>query len=177
MTATVLFPIGKATPAKLPHGPSARGAKTGVREDLGIDCRSTWEANLCRFYTWLGITFEYEPTTFWFENCTSATRSYTPDFFLPNLNRYVEVKGYMDDRSRTRMRRMQKLYPHIKIELIDAVLYREIEREFSAYVPGWERAQRKKKTNGRGSHAEVKAGKKSRRARKSPQANASVQAM
>jgi hypothetical protein len=53
-----------------------------------------------------------------------------PDFRV-TLNdgsiEYHEVKGWMDDRSQTKLNRMAKYYPNVKMVLIDGKRYRGIE--------------------------------------------------
>lgn len=73
----------------LQHRKRFRG---GYREDIGTYVRSSWEANFARVLNHLGIRWEYEPQTFTVvldnQECT-----YTPDFYLPDSGRWVEVKG------------------------------------------------------------------------------------
>ncbi len=110
----------------------------GKREDLGnIFFRSAWEANYARYLNFANIKWEYEPKTFWFEGIKRGCRSYTPDFYLPEEDRYVEVKGWMDKNSRTKLKRMAKYYPTINIELIDKKRYQKIA-EWKKIIPGWE---------------------------------------
>lgn len=68
------------------------------------------------------VNWEYESDTFWFENIKQGVRSYTPDFKIihPSLNEeYIEVKGYMDAKSKTKLNRMRIYYPKIKIRVVD----------------------------------------------------------
>jgi len=69
--------------------PRVRG---GVRPDLGVYMRSTWEANFARVLNFLGIKWEYESETFTVFVDGKAV-SYTPDFYLPEYGGWVEVKG------------------------------------------------------------------------------------
>ena len=64
----------------------------GIRDDLGIFFRSRWEANYARVLNLLGILWLYEPTRF-----TTPYGSYAPDFYLPEREVYVEVKGRESD--------------------------------------------------------------------------------
>lgn len=85
-----------------------------------------------------GIAWQYEPKTFIFEKIQKGTRAYTPDFYLPAEDRYIEVKGWMDKKSQTKLRRMAKYFPEVKIELIDQRRYKEIAECVSAIIPHWE---------------------------------------
>jgi len=71
--------------------------KGGRRKDLdNMYLRSRWESNICRYYKFLKIKFQYEQKTFFFPGIRKGTVSYTPDFYLPDEDRWIEVKGFMD---------------------------------------------------------------------------------
>ncbi len=105
-----------------------------------------WEANWARYLCFLVAhghirQWEYEPETFWFESIRRGCRSYTPDFRITeNDGRvvYHEIKGYMDAKSHTKLTRMAKFYPGVRIQLIDAPCYRRNARTLSRLIPGWE---------------------------------------
>lgn len=121
--------------------------KAGWREISGRRhyFRSRWEANYARYLQWLKergeiLEWEYEPETFWFEAIKRGVRSYLPDFRVHELNgskHLHEVKGWMDARSKTTLKRMAKYHPKEKIILIREREYRAISR-FSALIGGWE---------------------------------------
>lgn len=121
-------------------------ARGGKREDLGFYVRSGWEANYARYLNFLKEKssirdWEYEPDTFWFENIKRGTRSYTPDFkvWLDDTRyEYHEVKGYMDQKSKTKLKRMAKYYPDEKIIIIGNEEYKEIKNKLSRLINGWE---------------------------------------
>lgn len=108
--------------------------------------RSKWEMNYARYLEWLRErgeikAWEYEPTTFWFEAIKRGTRSYTPDFRVTERSGkvvYHEVKGWMDARSKTKLKRMAKYHPEVGLLLIDADTFRSIATTASKVVPGWE---------------------------------------
>ncbi len=122
--------------------------KRGFRDDLGIFVRSAWEANWARYLNFLVqnahdplLRWEYEPDTFWFDGVRRGTVSYMPDFKLFERGRepyYQEIKGRMDQKSRTKMQRMKKYHPDVRVDLIDEKAYREVERKLGAVIPGWE---------------------------------------
>jgi hypothetical protein len=122
--------------------------KAGWREigDTRKFYRSRWEANYARYLQWLKERgeiqdWQHEPETFWFEAIKRGVRSYLPDFKVTEANgsvAYHEVKGWMDDRSRTTIRRMAKYHPHIKLIVIDGKQYRALLRQLRGLVPGWE---------------------------------------
>ena len=109
--------------------------------------RSMWEANYARYLNFLKahgeiFKWEYEADTFWFEEIKRGTRSYTPDFKIWTAEDatpyYEELKGWMDQKSKTKLFRMAKYYPDIKIILIDEKQYRAIARSIKALIPTWE---------------------------------------
>lgn len=122
--------------------------KAGWRE-IGGDrnyYRSRWEANYARYLQWLKERgeirdWQHEPETFWFEAIKRGVRSYLPDFKVTETNgsvAYHEVKGWMDDRSRTTIKRMAKYHPTVKLIVVDAKQYRALRVQLCRLVPGWE---------------------------------------
>lgn len=91
-------------------GNAYRNTRTGLREDLGIVFRSTWEANFARVMFTHGIEYEFEPRVFPFP-VKRGTKAYTPDFYLPKTDEWVEVKGYLDNKSRIKLKRFNIYYP------------------------------------------------------------------
>lgn len=131
---------GTLNPMPFQKKPYSR-TKSGKREDLdNIYFRSAWEANLARYYNFIGIKWEYEPKTFIFENVTRGSVSYTPDFYLPDEDKWIEVKGWMDSKSKTKLKRFARQYPeeYKKLELIQQKEYNEIKRKMSGYIKNWE---------------------------------------
>lgn len=89
--------------------------------------RSNWEARVAKYLQLLKeqgaiSEWEHEPQTFWFEEIRRGTRSYLPDFKVtrPCGSYYwVEVKGYLDRKSRTKIKRFRKYYPEEQLVLLD----------------------------------------------------------
>ena len=133
-------------PEQFPQTVTRRG-RGGKRDDLdGLYLRSSWEANYARYLNFLLahdeiVSWEYEPDTFEFEGIKRGTRFYTPDFKITNTDgsvEYHEVKGYMDARSKTKLKRMAKYHPDIKIVLINKPVYYAIARDIASFIPEWE---------------------------------------
>lgn len=123
-----------------------RSYKSGKREDLeGLFVRSSWEANYARYLNWLVSlgeikSWEYEVDEFTFPVKRGNVR-YLPDFKITNNDEsieYHEVKGYMDNDSRVKLKRMTKYYPNIKVIVVDRDYYKSIEKQASRIVEGWE---------------------------------------
>jgi len=114
--------------------------KGGRREDLGnIYFRSSWEANMARYFNFVGIEWQFEPKCFIFHNVKRGSVSYTPDFYLPKDDMWIEVKGWMDPKSQTKLKRFAKYYPeeYAKLEIIDPAKYKEFAK-WKRLIPGWE---------------------------------------
>lgn len=130
-------------------------ARRGYREDLGDNFfRSRWEANYARYLKLLAVQkvitdWTFEEDTFWFEGVKRGVRSYTPDFkvWRPDTSfYYVEVKGWMDTKSATKIKRMAKYHPKVELQVLDAKAYNEIERKLGGAIPHWEFAKSKTPT-------------------------------
>jgi hypothetical protein len=80
------------------------------------------EETFARILDFYGIEWEYEPRTFplvWDEN-QNVLEAFTPDFYLPAQDLYVELttlKPGLSTHKNRKMRRMQELYPEINIKL------------------------------------------------------------
>lgn len=135
---------GEQGAGEVPQG--CRSAK-GKRPDLGgVYFRSRWEANVARVLNWLQQNgalwkWDYEQEEFEFP-VKRGSRFYKVDFRLwwtEDSERIVwEVKGYMDSKSKTKLKRMRLYYPGVTVEVIDADRYREIARQYSGFIPNWE---------------------------------------
>ena len=131
---------------RLRENPSAfsrkQVSKGGWRDDLGRFVRSSWEANYARFLTFSKVRWEYEPKTFWFP-VKRGTRSYTPDFYLPDEDAYHEIKGWLDPKSMTKLKRMAKYYPDVKIVVIGGRWFSDANRKgLCRLIPNWECSHR-----------------------------------
>lgn len=120
---------------KRPTSPRASRGKAGIRKDISdiIYFYSRWEANVARVYTYLGIEWAYAPTSF-----DLKKQTYTPDFYLPKTNIYVEVKNFWWKYSKERDEKFRKLYPTIKLEIISKIEYTDLEKQYAKSIPTWE---------------------------------------
>jgi hypothetical protein len=132
-----------------PHGSWKAGWRVvGGRR---VYFRSRWEANYARYLEWLKSNgeikeWEHEPETFWFSKIKRGCVSYLPDFRVTTKSgaiEYHEVKGWMDSRSKTKIRRMKKYHPTVKLIVIASAYYGSIAKKLSRVVPEWEFDPRK----------------------------------
>jgi len=108
--------------------------RQGVRPDLNQYFRSAWEANVARIYNHNNIKWEYESKRFMFENPVYGVESYQPDFYLPELDKWVEVKGWMDDKSVIRLVLFKQEYPeeYDKLEIIGKNEYYALYKQYKS---------------------------------------------
>lgn len=111
-----------------------------------IYARSIWEANYARYLQWLQerneiIAWEHEPKTFWFEGIKRGVCSYKPDYFVQDEKGgyYVEVKGYWDSKSLTKIKRFKKYFPNEKITCIDSAWFAKNNAKLAMIIKSWER--------------------------------------
>jgi hypothetical protein len=84
---------------------SNRGRTKQIIED-GIKFQGKWELE---FYQYCKInSIEIKRPNEWFEYEWNGIRKYFPDFYLPKLDLYIEVKGYETDRDRAKWKYFPK---------------------------------------------------------------------
>ncbi len=153
-TGVVDAPKGKRT---------NKGTRLGKRPDLGITCRSGWEANYLRFLKSEGLTYEYESETFMFTafGITHGNVSYTPDIKVYRKDGswyYIEIKGFLDKKDQTKLNRFKKFYPE-EFKRLHAVVgsstnktaaffkkigtpiiheYNKLNKQYKDIIPLWE---------------------------------------
>lgn len=93
--------------------------------------RSSWEvryANRLELLKKAGeiVDWMYEPETFWFP-VKRGTNNYTPDFkviYPGGRIEFHEVKGWMDSKSQTKIRRMAIYHPKVPLIVVDKKLFK-----------------------------------------------------
>lgn len=106
--------------------------------------RSSWECNIGAYLEFLKSKgeikeWEHEVETFWFEKIKRGVRSYLPDFKVTNKDGstyLLEVKGWMDSKSLTKIKRMKLYHPNIRLEVIDNDVYKSIKK-WSGVIKDW----------------------------------------
>ncbi|HWQ02152.1 MAG TPA: hypothetical protein VN449_08575 [Gaiellaceae bacterium] len=89
-------------------------------------------AKVLDFY---GVPWEYEPHTFVLEEDADGrvVQAFTPDFFLPEQNLYLEItvmKQRLVTRKNRKLRRLRERYPDVRVKLF---YKRDIERLAQRY--------------------------------------------
>lgn len=149
--------IQDTLPKKLGKGNSYQHTNTSFREDLGMTLRSNWEANFARILNAYKIKFEFEPTVFPFP-IKKGTKAYTPDFFINKDQSWIELKGYLDDKSKIKLKRFKRYYPKefakltfiiskystvakefaMEIEVPYVIFYEDIKKFYANKINKWE---------------------------------------
>ena len=93
------------------------------------------ELEYAKILDWYGIPWMYEPTTFVLERDPDGrvTEAFSPDFFLPEQDVYLEVtvmKQSLVTRKNRKLRKLRQLYPEVKIKLF---YERDFERLAARY--------------------------------------------
>lgn len=88
----------------------------------GTTYRSGWEVKTAQFFERSHIDYRYEHRTFLLGK---GLGSYTPDFYLSELDEYVEVKGYWYSGQREKFNQFTEQYPYIKISIWDRPVLKE----------------------------------------------------
>src|SRR5437764_13496168 len=88
------------------------------------------ELECAKVLDYYGIPWEYEPRTFVLEEDTDGRviEAFTPDFYLPEQNLYVELtvmKQSLVTRKNRKLRKLRAAYPDVKIKLF---YKRDLER-------------------------------------------------
>ena len=108
--------------------------------------RSSWEANYARVLeAWKQqkalADWEFEPRVFWFEKIKRGVRSYLPDFKITwndGKVTWVEIKGYLDPKSKTKLNRMRIYYPEVIITVVGKKEYEKIKGIYQQTLSDWE---------------------------------------
>lgn len=118
-----------------PTSPRAARAKSGIRADISptIYFFSRWEANYARLQNFLRVKWVHQPKTFQLKS-----QKYTPDFYLPESDTYVEIKNYLSEYSRRRDEEFRELYPHLKLKLILKEDYLTLQKKYASKIKDWE---------------------------------------
>lgn len=87
--------------------------RSGVKHLAGF--RSQFELSLARSLKDRGINFEYENSRFTY---VPKPKTYTPDFYLPDSDIYVEAKGHLCKADRVKMVLVKNQHPDLDIRFV-----------------------------------------------------------
>jgi len=83
------------------------------------------EAELARILDFYEVAWQYEPHTFpiLYDRDGAVLESFSPDFYLPDLDLYVEIttlKQRLVRKKNRKLRRLRELYPDVRVKLLYA---------------------------------------------------------
>lgn len=109
-------------------------ARTG--DDVGaLHFAHRSEEEFARFLDFYNISWQFESTCFALRRDSKGrvTESFTPDFYLPQFELYVELttmKQSLVTRKNRKIRRMRRLYPDIRVKILYKRDYRKLLFKF-----------------------------------------------
>ncbi len=117
------------------YSSSNRGRVKQIEID-GIRCQGQWEVD---FYTWCKEnSISIKRCEEWFEYIWNGNRKYFPDFYLPELDIYIEVKGYETERDHAKWLHFPKRLCIIRKAEIDQIRCSEFkESSLIETVSAW----------------------------------------
>jgi hypothetical protein len=83
----------------------------GVRGEVWMV--NSWEVLYAHYLDSRDLEWEYEKRSF-----DLLGEKYTPDFFVPSLDEYVDVKGYFRPADKRKIQLFRQRYPDIKLKLV-----------------------------------------------------------
>lgn len=89
------------------------------------------EGELARILDFYEVAWDYEPHTFpiLYDREGAVLESFSPDFYLPDLDLYLEIttlKQRLVRRKNRKLRRLRELYPDLRIKLLYARDFRAL---------------------------------------------------
>jgi len=90
---------------------------------------SAYELECAKVLDWYGVPWQYEPRTFVLEqDGDRIVEAFTPDFYLPEQDLYLEVtmmKQSLVTRKNRKLRKLRERYPDVNVKLF---YRRDVER-------------------------------------------------
>ncbi|HKQ07695.1 MAG TPA: hypothetical protein VJ464_21390 [Blastocatellia bacterium] len=106
------------------------------------------EAEFARILSFYNIEWQYEPRSFAIEwdAAGAATSFFTPDFYLPQHNVYIELttlRQPLVTRKNRKIRRLRELYPEVHLKVLYAADYRKLIEKFAG-SSAWQESDEQK---------------------------------
>ena len=135
--------IEEATGTPRPD-PGEQHVEVDSRDERGTTVAGTRfahasEAEMARILDFYGVRWDYEPTTFpilW-NTDGDVVESFAPDFYLPDLEMYLEMttlKQRLVRKKNRKLRRLRELYPDVRIKLFYARDFRAMMLKYGRYA-------------------------------------------
>lgn len=95
---------------------SKRKFNGGYYKDIWM--RSSYEIFYAKYLDSINILWKYEPAKFNIVDSKGTEYTYSPDFYLPQTNEYIETKGYWFEKQKMKYDLFVDQYPKIKISVL-----------------------------------------------------------
>ena len=105
-----------------------KGGRSKWYEVSGQKVQGTWEKNIALKLNELGITWiklKTNKDTLKYE-MNGKTRSYTPDFYLPEFDMYLEIKGFWWGNDKEKMKIVLETHKDKRIIVVEKLQYEQI---------------------------------------------------
>ena len=109
-------------------------SKKGYRKDLNQCFRSKWEANFARIMRYENEPYIYEDRKFKLDDGSI----YIPDFYLPYIDWYIEIKGYWYERGHKKVVKFLKKYPKENLIIVGEDMYKYLINKYQRFIKNWE---------------------------------------
>ena len=110
--------VGKKSPrygiAPSPKTGRGKGAYFNHPNGKQVWLRSSYEVRFAEVITKLDMLWDYECKSFEIGDLGT----YRPDFYLPNQDLWIEVKGYMQPKAKSKIERFIQLYPNEQLKIV-----------------------------------------------------------
>lgn len=83
--------------------------------------KSSWEIEFAKELEKRGIEYLYEAEGFAYADLEGGAHYYWPDFYLPILDLFVEIKGFMDDKSQHKIEEFRRNHEDKKLIIIQSL--------------------------------------------------------
>jgi len=98
------------------------------------------EREAARILDYHRIPWEYEPRTFILEqdDAGNIVEAFSPDFYLPELDLYIEVtqmKQSLVTAKNRKVRRLRERYPEVRIKLLYKKDFIQLAKKFNMSLP------------------------------------------
>ncbi|MFQ5846695.1 MAG: hypothetical protein ACE5IQ_03365 [Candidatus Methylomirabilales bacterium] len=117
------------------HGAEEGPAREGEAPAGRAPFANASEEEFARILDFYQIEWQYEPQTFPLEvnGSGEATESFTPDFYLPQFDLYIELTTLKQDlvtKKNRKIRRLRELYPTVNLKVLYGRDYRKLLERF-----------------------------------------------
>ncbi|MCI0489292.1 MAG: hypothetical protein L0229_22085 [Blastocatellia bacterium] len=111
--------------------------REGESVEPGVHFAHDSEEEFARILDFYHIAWQYEARTFAIEwdGEGNVTKSFTPDFYLPDHDLYIEIttlKQSLVTKKNRKVRLLKELYPEVNVKILYASDYQKLVEKFAA---------------------------------------------